>query len=117
MFLLDSLAVIAPISHIRLQNGHLLLIASILRGQFLHELIDEGVLPADDLIHGHADLIEPFIEVILIGLELIYLRPDLVILVVDHHEVLLNFAHHVVHGLLLPAQLQQLLCACLLLCL
>lgn len=114
MFLLDPLAVIAPISHIRLQNGHFLLIATVLSGEFLHKFINEGVLPADDLIHGHADLIEAFVEIVLIGFELVYLHPYFVVLVVDHDQVLLHFAHHVVHCLLLPSKLKELLCACLL---
>lgn len=115
MLFLNPLTVTVPISHIRLQDGHFLLIATILSRKFLHELIYKGVLPADDLIHSHANLIEPLVEIILIGFKLIYLSSYFVIFGVDHHQVLLDFAHHVVHCLLLSPQLEQLLCAGLLL--
>lgn len=85
MFLLNPLDVIAPISHITLQNSHFLLITSILSSNFLHEFINKGVLPADDLIHSHTNLIEPLVETILIVFEFIDFSSYLVILGVDHH--------------------------------
>lgn len=111
MFLLYLLTIITPLSHIRLQNGHFLLIPTILCGQFLHKFINKGILPTDDLIHSHTNLIEPFIQIILICFELIYLGSYFVIFVIDHHQVLLDFAHHVVHCLLLSSELEELLCA------
>jgi hypothetical protein len=63
-------------------------------------------LSEDYLVHGHAHPIEPLIKSILVVFQFINLGSHFVAFVIDLQQKLLDFAHHVIHRLLLPPQMK-----------
>jgi len=90
------------------QNIDSLVVDGILCGKVGDQILYKCVLLHYDCVHPHADLVEAVIQQKLPLLELLDLGGPVITAGVNCCDILLDFAHEVVHGLLASSQLSQL---------